>query len=310
MNICMVGYGKIATQHMEAFAGIDGVRAHTLVGRRPEPTRQFAERFGFGSHGFDLEAALADDAIDAVVITSPNEMHVLQAEIALRAGKHVLLEIPIAMTYDEAVRVTELSRTVDRRLMVCHTMRSFRAMREIRRRVREGELKVHQVVGQFGILRRTNTTADGTPRSWTDNILWHHAAHLVDLSLWFLGAEPREVFCRFGPPHPTQNFMDLSMVMTMPDGALVTITESYNISDFRWRATVIGEEATLEYREGTLYDGAGDVVVPHQSIWDLYDQNVEFVAAVREGRDPEITGESVLPTMKALADAERSALAT
>ncbi len=136
-----------------------------------------------------------------MIITSPNEQHVSQSEKALKAGKHLLLEIPIAMNLQDARCVTELSRQVDRRLMICHTMRYTPSLREVHNRVIEGRLHLHQIVGFFEILRRTNTSWSGKVRSWTDNILWHHGAHLVDLALWVSGCrQETEVHCCFGPP--------------------------------------------------------------------------------------------------------------
>lgn len=308
MNICMVGYGGIAECHMAAFSEIPSVHPYVLVGRRAEPSAAFAKQWGFAHHSLDLDASLADPQVDAVVITSPNALHVTQAEKSLVAGKHVLLEIPIAMSFADAQRVTELSRRVDRRLMICHTMRYMPALREVRRRVAQGKLRIHQIACIFGIMRRTNANFLGKPRSWTDNILWHHGAHLVDLALWITGCgEPSDIHCRFGPLHPTQAVMDMSLLMVLPDGVLVTITQSYNLSRFRWRVVFIGEEETLEFSEGALHDAAGNVIVPQHSITDLHDQDQEFVNSVGQGRDPAITGEQVLPAMHVLEQAQASA---
>ena len=307
MNICMVGYGAIAEKHMEALAKIDGVNPHVLVGRRQEPTGEFADQWGFRHHTLDLDAALADDQVDAVVIASPNEVHAVQAEKSLKAGKHLLLEIPIALNLADSRRITALSREVDRRLMVCHTWRYMPAIREVRRRVREGELHLHHIISFFGIQRKSNSSWTGKVRSWTDNILWHHAAHAVDLMIWVCGGQQaKDIHCRFGPPHPAQGTMDMHLTMRLND-TLASISQSYNISTFRLRWLFIGEEASLEYDMGTLYNTDGDVVVPHRGIVDLTDQNAEFVAAVREGRDTDITGEDILPTMEVLHAAQESA---
>lgn len=308
MNICLVGYGAIAEEHMKAFRRIGGIHPHVLVGRRPEPSNEFARTWGFAHHTLDLEAALSDPQVDAVVITSPNELHCSQAELALDAGKHVLLEIPMATNYDDARRLAERSRTVDRRLMVCHSMRFMPTLMEVKRRVAEGQLRIHHMVSFFGILRRSNTSWTGQKRSWTDNILWHHGGHLVDLAMWMVGAkEAVHVNCRFGPSHPTQKIMDMAMTIELPGGVLVSIAESYNISNYRWRALFIGEEATLEFCEGTLLDGDGNEIVDRHPNVDLESQNRDFVAAVREGRDPAITGEDVLPAMRVLQQAQSTA---
>ena len=131
MKLCLVGYGAIAHKHMEAFRAMDDARPWVLVGRRAQPTAAFAEQWNFPHWTLNLDEALADPAIDAVVITSPNELHAEQATKALRAGKHVLVEIPLAMNLDDAVQVTQLARRQQRRLMVAHTMRYFPAIQEV-----------------------------------------------------------------------------------------------------------------------------------------------------------------------------------
>ena len=307
MRICLVGYGAIAEKHMEAFRAIGSVEPLMLVGRRKEPTEAFASQWGFKRHTLELDEALDDPAVDAVVITSPNELHAEQAEKALSRGKHVLLEIPMALNVGDAERMTRLSRDRNRRLMIAHTMRYFPAIQEVHRRVKSGELHLHHIVGFFGLMRRTNVTSSGKPRSWTDNILWHFGAHMVDIALWTTGHVDADVFCRFGPKRSSNDVMDMSLNMTLPGGELVTLAQSYNVHEFRWRISFIGEETTLDFDSGALRDHSGNVLVPRQSITDLREQNREFISAIREDRDPAITGEAVLPTMHLLQKAQSCA---
>lgn len=305
MKLCVVGYGAIAEKHLEALSLIEEVQPYVLVGRREEPTADFARRWRFDWHTLDLDDALSDPAVEAVVIASPNAVHAEQAEKSLRAGKHVLVEIPIAQNLEDAQRVTNLARQMDRRLMVAHTMRYFPGIREVRRRVTSGELRIHHIVGFFGLLRRTNVTSAGRPRSWTDSLLWHFGAHMVDAALWTTGhSEASDVICRFGPKHPTQGVLDLSLMMVLPRSELFTLALSYNVSQFRWRLTFIGEEATFDFDMGALYDSEGNCVVPHQSITDLCEQDREFVDSILHQRDPAITGEGVLPAMQILHKAQ------
>ncbi len=307
MNICLVGYGAIAEKHMEAFREMPELYPAYLVGRREEPTKRFAARWGFPRWTLSLDEALADPSIDAVVITSPNHVHAQQAERSLRAGKHVLVEIPLALSLHDCERVVRVSREQNRRLMIAHTMRYFPAIREIHRRVQAGELHIYHFVGEFTMVRRENVTAAGQARSWTDNLLWHHGAHMVDIILWITGSSEADVFCRFGSEHPTQGVMDLSLSMAMPGGQIATLAQSYYSCQFRWRLTFIAEETTLEFDMGELHEADGTVIVPRHSIVDLRDQNREFVEAIREGRDPAITGKDVMPAMRLLHRAQESA---
>ncbi|HLZ07315.1 MAG TPA: Gfo/Idh/MocA family oxidoreductase, partial [Chloroflexota bacterium] len=168
MNICLVGYGSIARSHLEALRGED-VRLGWVVGRLPEPTEALATEFGFARHDVELDAALDDPTVEAVLITSPSDLHADQAERALRAGKHALVEIPLATNLGDADRLNALATDRNLCLMVCHTQRYYPALVEARRRIAEGELHVHHVVTRYGFLRRENVNWLGRRRSWTDN---------------------------------------------------------------------------------------------------------------------------------------------
>ncbi len=305
MKFCMIGYGAIAEKHMEALTAIEGVRPHILVGRRNEPTAEFATKWKFNRFTLNFDDALADTEVEAVIITSPHALHAEQAEKSLRAGKHVLLEIPMALNLKDARRVTGVSRQVNRRLMIAHTMRYFPGIREIHRRLAAGELRIYHIVGFFGLIRRTNITSTGKPRSWTDNLLWHFGAHMVDVALWTTGhSEASDICCQFGPENPTQGVMDLSLSMRLPCGELFTLAQSYNVGQFRWRLTFICEQGTFDFDNGVLYNAEGKVLIPYQSVVDLHEQDREFIESVRDGRDPAITGEDVLPTMQILHEAQ------
>jgi 2-hydroxy-4-carboxymuconate semialdehyde hemiacetal dehydrogenase len=304
MKICLVGYGAIADRHMEALARIDDVVPWHLVGRRPEPTDAFADKWGFKNRGISLDEALRDEQLDCVVITSPNELHTPQAEQAVLAGKHVLLEIPMSLSLRDAAHITGLAEKHRRKLMVAHTMRTFSSLKEIRRRVDEGEFRIHHVSGLFGLPRRSNTTYHGNPRSWTDNLLWHFGAHMIDAVLWTTGHNSaRLASCIRGPLHPTQGVLDLSLNMSLPGGELFTLAQSYNISRFQWRLTFIGEEDSLEFRENSLYDGQGNVLVEDEPITDLLEQDEGFIHSIRNNHDPLIPARDILPTMGLLQEA-------
>src|SRR5439155_1795908 len=153
------------------------------VGRRPEATEAFAREWGFEHRTLSLEEALGRPGLDAVVICSPSEQHAGQAEKALAAGKHALVEIPLAMSLADAERVTALAERSGLRLMVAHTERFFPALHELRRQIEAGELHPHHLDCRWFFLRRSNVNWEGRRRSWTDNLLWHHACHVVDPAL-------------------------------------------------------------------------------------------------------------------------------
>src|SRR5262245_35991810 len=203
MNICMVGYGMMGVWHSEALKRTDAV-LHTIVGRRPEAAKEFAERYGYRKSGTSLEAALDDPEVDVVIIASPSEQHEAQAIQSLQAGKHTLIEIPVAMTLAGAERVIAAGEKSGKVYGLCHPMRFRREREALRARIRAGEETIRHIAGRFFIKRLVNIGATGYRRSWIDNILWHHFCHFVDLAMFlFDGAPLRRVQSYLGQCHET-----------------------------------------------------------------------------------------------------------
>lgn len=307
LTLTFIGYGSIAAAHARALRELGGVCFDSVVGRRPEATEAFAREWGFAHWTVSLEEALARPGVDAVVIGSPSDQHAAQAERALAAGKHVLVEIPLAMSLADAERVTALAERTGRRLMVAHTQRFFPALLELRRRIAAGELHPHHLVCRWFFLRRSNVNWEGRQRSWTDNLLWHHACHVVDAALWLLGrtepepadSGPVRALGQAGPPHPELGIpLDLDLLLRAGE-VLVNIAMSYNSPWPLHEYLVIGEEATLRFEEGRLMGKDGPVLTS-EGAHPIREQNREFLAAVREGREACVSGRSVLPAMRAL----------
>lgn len=303
MKLAFVGYGSIAEAHARALQQLDDVQLVTVVGRRPEPTQQFAEAFGFRRVVFDLADALADQEIEAVVITSPSDQHAAQTEACLRAGKHVLCEIPLAMNYADAARVARLAEESGQTLMVAHTQRFEPALIELRRRVLAGELNVHHIVVRWYFFRRENLNWLGKRRSWTDNLLWHHGCHVVDAVTWMLDCDRvRGLQAQVAPPHPELGIpLDHSILFRSGRNQLVTIAMSYNspvpLHDYAFIAeqdtlTLDLAEGTIRGKEGVVFAQPRDTAIP--------DQDREFLSAIREGRAAAVSGTEVLPTMAML----------
>jgi 2-hydroxy-4-carboxymuconate semialdehyde hemiacetal dehydrogenase len=305
LKVSLVGYGSIAASHARALIEISGVQFDSVVGRRPEATEAFAREWGFAHWTLSLEEALARPGLDAVVICSPSEQHAEQAERSLIAGKHVLVEIPLAMNLADAERVTRLAEQRGLRLMVAHTQRFFPALIELRQQIREGELHPHHLVCRWFFLRRSNVNWQGRQRSWTDNLLWHHACHVVDAALWLLGqteADARDTVLakgQAGPPHAALDIpLDLDLMVRV-GSVLVNIAMSYNSPWPMHEYLVIGEEATLRFENGRLIGQEGEVFQT-EGAHPIREQDREFLAAVREGREASVSGRSVLPAMEAL----------
>lgn len=309
--ICLCGTGGIAERHMQAFESVGGVRPRWVVSRREESATDFAGRWKFERSGTSLEAALADPVVQLVVITSPSAVHCEQTLQALQAGRDVIVEIPLGLSLAETEQIVTASHAAGRRVWVCHTMRSFAAIREVRRRVAAGELSITHISGFMGIPRRRNQGMAGSRvsrRSWIDNLLWHHGCHQVDVSMWILGVtEFASVRALHGPTHPELGMpLDLGIQMLTSQKQLVTQALSYNVERVSWQLQFIGHEDVLTFDNGRLLNEAGEPVIPDSAITDLTVQNRELLQAWRRDEPSEYDLDRVRPAMEVLAQAQRS----
>lgn len=314
MNVCMVGHGMMGVWHSEGLADWD-CRLHTVVGRRPEPTREFAEKYCYKKWTVDLDEALSDPAIDIVIVAGPSETHAEMVTAALEHGKHTLVEIPIAMNLADSERVVALAKAKGLRLGVVHPMR-FRPERvELLARIQAGEEKVRHSHGRFFIHRLQNVGATGYQRSWTDNILWHHSTHLVDLGLWLAcGGDMTQAenmvskVSAFMPGLDDRTGIPMEIVLlaeTRNDQSIV-VTGSYYGHERIYDTLVVTDRESyrLDENRNTLTigtEGPRDILTERENAWL---PARDFVKAVYENRDPLVPGWSVLPTMRVLHRAQ------
>jgi 2-hydroxy-4-carboxymuconate semialdehyde hemiacetal dehydrogenase len=289
VSCAIVGYGGIAEFHAEALKQIEGVELHTLMGRRAEPAKDFANRHGFGRTTTSLAEALADEGLDAVVLTSPSELHVEQALACLDAGKHVLVEIPLAVSLAGAQRVAERARQVGRQVMVAHTRRFDETGRFVKQFIESGETgQVHQHQSYSFWFRHQNVGWTGYQRSWVDDVVFHHGCHLVDFSLWTIGSSVRRARGEIGPKQQLNDTsMDVSLLIRYENETMATINLSYNASQGATGNRYLCEKGVLEI-EGKRVSFAGATVFETSKNPEsgVVVQNGEFISAIREGRTP------------------------
>jgi 2-hydroxy-4-carboxymuconate semialdehyde hemiacetal dehydrogenase len=305
MNVCMVGYGMMGTWHSEALQGQD-CRLHTLVGRRPEMAGEFAARYGYLKWTTDLREALADKAVDLVILANPSEQHAEFALACLAAGRPTLVEIPLAMNLADCERIVAAAAARRLTLGVVHPLRVRREMVALLERVRAGAEQIRHVGGRFFIHRLENVGGTGYRRSWTDNLLWHHITHLLDFGLWLLDEPVRQVHSFLPPLDPaTGTPMEVFLgVETEGDRSLVC-TGSYYGRERIFETLVITDRDSyrLDIFNSTLTTGQGAQPAAREADnCALLTQ--DFVNAVRDGRAPAVTGESVLPAMAVLQTAQ------
>jgi 2-hydroxy-4-carboxymuconate semialdehyde hemiacetal dehydrogenase len=310
VKVALAGAGAFGTKHLDAIRLIDGVEVVSLVGRELGKTKEVAARYGIGHVSTDLADSLAMDDVDAVILCTPTQLHASQAIACLKAGKHVQVEIPLADSLADAQAVVDLQARTGRVAMCGHTRRFNPSHQWVRRRIAAGEYTIQQMDVQTYFFRRTNMNALGQPRSWTDHLLWHHAAHTVDLFAYQSGGEIVQAHAVQGPIHPGLGIaMDMSIQLKSSTGAICTLSLSFNNDGplgtfFRY----IGDTGTYIARYDDLFDGKDqkiDVSNVDVSLNGIELQDREFFAAIREGREPNASVAQVLPCYRVLHQLDR-----
>ena len=310
MKICMAGEGAFANKHLDALERIDDVEVVSICGGVQEATRKVAEARGIPHVTQDLDEAMALPDIDAVILATPTPIHAAQAIQVMRAGKHVLVEIPMADRLADAEEMVRVQQETGVVAMVDHVRRFNPSHQWVHQKIRSGELSIQQMDVQTYFFRRTNTNAKGEPRSWTDHLLWHHACHTVDLFQYQTGAAAAEVTALQGPENPKLGIaMDMALGMKSPEGAICTLSLSFNNEGpfgtfFRYicdHGTYIANYDDLFTGDGEQIDVSG-VAVSKDGI-ELADR--EFFAAIREGREPNSSLVQGLDAMRTLDRMER-----
>ncbi len=309
MRIALAGAGAFGIKHLDALTAIDGVTVTSVVSRRLEQAQEVAEKYGAPHASTELADALARDDVDAVILCTPTQMHAPQSIAALRAGKHVQVEIPLADSWADALEVARVAEETGLVAMVGHTRRFNPSHQWVHERIVAGELSISQMDVQTYFFRRTNINALGQPRSWTDHLLWHHAAHTVDLFQYQTGEKVTIANAVQGPIHPDLGIaMDMSLQLRTETGKICTLSLSFNNDGplgtfFRY----IGDTGTYIARYDDLVNGKEepiDVTQVAVSTNGIELQDREFVAAIREGRQPNSSVASVLDCYRVLGELE------
>ncbi|MCA3242437.1 MAG: Gfo/Idh/MocA family oxidoreductase, partial [Rubrivivax sp.] len=291
LKVALAGAGAFGLKHLDALKLIDGVEVISLVGRELDKTKEAAAKYGVGHVTTDLADTLKLPGLDAVILATPTQMHAAQALQCLQAGVHVQVEIPLADSLRDAYAVADLQAKTGLVAMVGHTRRFNPSHQWVRQRITAGEFAIQQLDVQTYFFRRTNMNALGQARSWTDHLLWHHAAHTVDLFAYQCGSPIVKASAMQGPIHPVLGIaMDMSIQLKAANGAICTLSLSFNNEGplgtfFRY----IGTTGTYLARYDDLYTGKDekiDVSGVDVSMNGIELQDREFIAAIREGREP------------------------
>ena len=309
IKVALAGAGAFGIKHIEAIQNIDGVEVVSLVSRDLAKTRKVAAKYGIAHTSIDLADSLALPEVDAVILCTPTQMHAAQTIACLKAGKHVQCEIPLADTLAGAQQVVALQKSTGLVAMAGHTRRFNPSHQWLNQKIKAGEFSIQQLDVQTYFFRRSNINALGQARSWTDHLLWHHAAHTVDLFAYQCGSPIVRANAVQGPIHPVLGIaMDMSIQLKAANGAICTLSLSFNNDGplgtfFRY----IGDTGTYLARYDDLFtakDEKIDVSKVAVSMNGIELQDREFFAAIREGREPNASVAQVLPCYQVLHDLE------
>jgi 2-hydroxy-4-carboxymuconate semialdehyde hemiacetal dehydrogenase len=305
IKVALAGAGAFGIKHLDGIKLIDGVEVVSLVSRELDKTKEVAAKYGIGHVATNLADSLALKEVDAVILCTPTQMHASQAIECMKAGKHVQVEIPLADSLKDAQAVVAMQKETGLVAMCGHTRRFNPSHQYVHKKIQAGEFNIQQMDVQTYFFRRSNMNALGQPRSWTDHLLWHHAAHTVDLFAYQSGSAIVTANAIQGPIHPALGIaMDMSIQLKAANGAICTLSLSFNNEGplgtfFRY----IGDTATYIARYDDLFNGKEekiDVSKVDVSMNGIELQDREFFAAIREGREPNASVAQVLPCYEVL----------
>jgi 2-hydroxy-4-carboxymuconate semialdehyde hemiacetal dehydrogenase len=309
IKVALAGAGAFGIKHIEGIQNIDDVEVVSLIGRDLDKTKEVAAKYSINHVATDLAESLALKELDAVILCTPTQMHAVQAIACMKAGKHVQVEIPLADSWTDAQAVVAMQKQTGLVAMCGHTRRFNPSHQYVHKQIEAGKFNIQQMDVQTYFFRRTNMNALGQARSWTDHLLWHHAAHTVDLFAYQCGSPIVKANAVQGPIHPKLGIaMDMSIQLKAANGAICTLSLSFNNDGplgtyFRY----IGDTATYLARYDDLFSGKEEKIDVSQvdvSINGIELQDREFFAAIREGREPNSSVAKVLPCYKVLHDLE------
>jgi 2-hydroxy-4-carboxymuconate semialdehyde hemiacetal dehydrogenase len=307
MKIAVVGAGAFGIKHLDALARIDDVKVTAVVSRRLDQAQEVAKNYGAPLASTELADVLSSSDVDAVILCTPTQLHAEQTIAVLRSGKHVQVEIPLADSFADARTVAEAASESGLVCMVGHTRRFNPSHQWVHQRVESGALTIQQLNVQTYFFRRTNSNALGQPRSWVDNLLWHHAAHTVDLFAYQCAEPIAAANILAGPLHRELGIpMDMAIQLRSATGQLCSLSLSFNNegplgSFFRY----ICDNGTYLARYDELYTGTDELIDVSQvavSMDGIELQDREFVRAIRDGDEPNSSVASVLDCYRVLGD--------
>ena len=310
LRIGVVGLGRIAKAHIDAIQALPHEHAvlAAVATRSSPPTIELDDAVSVHTSYQEL---LQDSTVDAVIICYPNAMHRDAVLAAADAGKHILIEKPIGM---DAAEVEQMVAAADRNsvaLMSAQSRRFSDAIESARRALPEIGSVFRIVINFLVQFAEPPTNWWKDPSASGDLIVHLQGSHSVDTIVWLLDAEPDWVAARTACINPDMGGADeADMLLGFGDGVTASVHLSLNTSPYQHEMTIVGSQGSMrmsEYPTGVPFGVGyqlqvnGKTRVEGPQAPTIYTKQLaEFVAAVREGREPLASGREVLRTTRAL----------
>jgi len=323
INVAVVGAGILGSRHARVFHEQPEAKLVAIVDVNPARV-DVAQKFGAQFYA-DIPTLLANEKIDALAIATPDHLHRDPVIAALRAGKHVFVEKPLATTLAEARELATASANANCVAMVNYSQRFVSDHLWIKHAIDDGMLGRPQMV--ISVKFDTLFVPTGMIRGWSAHTspIYFMSSHDLDLTYWFLNARPTQVFA-----HETRGTLDaqgipahdgLNALIQFEGGATTNFHSSWihpntypRIADGYWQ--IIGSEGALLYNNRTrtveLFNGKGGQKVeftgPHTAdevngkITGAFTESVRhFLACIAEKREPQTSAQNTLVVTEAQA---------
>jgi predicted dehydrogenase len=323
LRIGLVGVGAAAQiSHIPAFKKTEDVELAWLCDRDPEKVQRVAQKFGIPNASGRLDDLLADDALDAIDICTPNFLHAPMAVAALDAGKHVICERPLARSATEAAQMVKAAKKADRTL-ACAVQHRFRPDAQLLKKfVDKGDLgEVFQV--KAGWLRqRTQWDSEewrGRMKESGGGVVLDLGFQMLDLALWMLGS-PAVTSVTAGLHRATKGEVEdsASAFLRLESGATLTLELTWGLlmeKDFAF-LNLFGSGGAALLNPLRLHKGMHGTLVnvtpTPDTARNAYKLSIEtqishFLEALRKGQKPMGHAEEILPVMECMDAIYRSA---
>ncbi|WP_029422364.1 Gfo/Idh/MocA family protein [Alicyclobacillus macrosporangiidus] len=319
MNVAIIGCGYIGAKHIQGLAQVPGIRLTAVCDTEVRRAEELADRYRRLVDRADTDPVqvcstyaplLEDSGIDAVSITVPSGLHAAIAFAALKAGKHVILEKPMALSAGEARSLVELSVETGRKLAVCHQKRFYPHLQQIRTMVSSGKLG-QLVSGTVSLVyNRTDEYYQSIPwrGTWAmdGGVLLNQAIHDIDLLLWFMG----NPVCVQGHVQrllrPMEAEDTAAAVVATADGGVATLTATVCApkGHSEEHITLVGTRGVFTLSGKTMQPTSWKVEeepIPEFVNVDPYSRLYkDFSEAVAENRDPFVSGKEALHALETI----------